>query len=223
MPPAQPAGYGTHDVPNPPYIRSGSSEKTTGFLVTGMRGKKNVRKFAGLGQVLAHRRLLVFWAVAAVALTGPWTLKGCTVPTRVRDDCRVLSVHDGDTLRADCRGEKLKVRLYCIDAPEMAQRPWGTESRDYLRELIPQGSSVRLEVHDQDKYGRYVAEVFHDGDNRNRRMVRAGQAVVYADYCPVTNLGYYQDETEARQQKTGIWEKPGLQQRPWEWRQRAVR
>jgi endonuclease YncB( thermonuclease family) len=188
-----------------------------------MRRKKTAGRIARLGRVLAHRRLRVFWAVVAVALTGTWTLKGCTVPTRVMDDCRVLSVHDGDTLRAACRGEKLKVRLYCIDAPEMGQRPWGTESRDTLRELIPQGSSVRLEVHDKDKYGRYVAEVFRDGDNRNRRMVRAGQAAVYAGYCPLTHLGYYQDEAAARQRKTGIWEKRGLQQTPWEWRQRGAR
>ena len=174
-----------------------------------MRGKKTARKIAGLGRVLAHRRLLVFWAVAVVALTGPWTLKGCTVPTRVMDDCQVLSVHDGDTLRAECHGEKLKVRLYCIDAPEMTQRPWGAESRDTLRELIPQGASVRLEVHDKDKYGRYVAEVFRDGDNRNRRMVRTGQAAVYADYCPLTHFGYYQDESAARQRKTGIWKNRG--------------
>ena len=195
----------------------------TGFLVTGIRRKKTAIRITGLGRVLAHRRLLVFWAVAAVALTGTWTLKGCSVPTRVMDDCRVLSVHDGDTLRAECRGEKLKVRLSCIDAPEMGQRPWGTESRDYLRQLIPQDSSVRLEVHDKDKYGRYVAEVFRDGDNRNRRMVRAGQAAVYTDYCALTHFGYYQDESAARQRKAGIWEKPGLQQRPWEWRARVVR
>jgi endonuclease YncB( thermonuclease family) len=165
----------------------------------------------------------MFWTVTAMALTGPWTLKGCSAPTRVRHDCRVLSVHDGDTLRADCQGEKFKVRLYCIDAPEMGQRPWGSESRDALRELLPQNSSVRLEIHDRDRYGRYVAEVFRDGDNRNRRMVRAGQAAVYIRYCASTEFGYYQDESMARQQKTGIWEEPGLQQRPWEWRQRASR
>jgi endonuclease YncB( thermonuclease family) len=190
--------------------------------VTGMSRKKNARKISGLGRILAHRRLLMFWVTAAVALTGPWTLKGCSVPTRVRDDCRVLSVHDGDTLRAECHGEKLKVRLYCIDAPEMEQRPWGTESRDALRELLPQDTSVRLEIHDKDKYGRYVAEVFSDGDNRNRRMVRTGQAAVYADYCPLTRFGYYQDESAAREHMSGIWGKPGLQQRPWEWRQHAV-
>jgi endonuclease YncB( thermonuclease family) len=187
-----------------------------------MRRKKARRKTARRRKGVAHGRLLMFLSVAAVALSGPWSFKGCSVPTRVRDDCRVLSVHDGDTLRAECEGEKLKVRLYCIDAPETGQRPWGTESRDYLRQLVPQGATVRLEVHDRDRYGRYVAEVFRDGDNRNRRMVRAGQAVVYTHYCPLIYFGYYLDETAARRHKTGLWARPGLQQRPWEWRHRAA-
>ena len=101
----------------------------------------------GLRHYLAHRRMVVFWSVAAIALTVPWTLKGCgvvSVGTVVMEHCKVSSVYDGDTLRAECDGEKLKVRLYCIDTPEMAQKPWGTESRDYLRSLLPQGSQIQL-------------------------------------------------------------------------------
>ena len=41
----------------------------------------------------------------------------------------VLSVGDGDTLRVDDRGKRLTIRLACIDAPEMAQSPYGDQSR----------------------------------------------------------------------------------------------
>ncbi|MFM9110392.1 MAG: thermonuclease family protein, partial [Prochlorococcaceae cyanobacterium] len=41
----------------------------------------------------------------------------------------VLSVGDGDTLRVSRAGQLLTIRLACIDAPEMAQTPWGPQSR----------------------------------------------------------------------------------------------
>jgi endonuclease YncB( thermonuclease family) len=37
--------------------------------------------------------------------------------------CRVNSIHDGDTLRVTCNGQREQLRLYCIDAPELDQRP----------------------------------------------------------------------------------------------------
>ena len=37
----------------------------------------------------------------------------------------VLSIGDGDTISVLERGQKIKVRLACIDAPESAQTPFG--------------------------------------------------------------------------------------------------
>ena len=37
----------------------------------------------------------------------------------------VLSIGDGDSISVLERGQKLKVRLACIDAPETAQAPFG--------------------------------------------------------------------------------------------------
>ena len=191
--------------------------------MTGIREKKSHRKMMGLGHYLAHRRMVVFWSVAAIALTVPWTLKGCSVVsvgTVVMENCTVSSVYDGDTLRAECDGEKLKVRLYCIDTPEMAQKPWGRESRDYLRSLLPQGTQIQLVIHDKDRYGRQVAEVMQGKVNQNLDMVRSGHAAVYRKYCPARNSDYYRAEVFARNNNAGIWENPGLHQSPWEWRHR---
>ena len=191
--------------------------------MTGIRVKKSHRKLLGLGHYLAHRRMVVFWNVAAIALIGPWILKGCDVISAgsvIRENCTVSSVYDGDTLRAECDGEKLKVRLYCIDTPEMAQRPWGTESRDYLRSLLPQGSQIQLVIRDKDRYGRQVAEVMQGKVNQNLAMVQSGHAAVYRKYCPESYSDYYLAEDVARNNKAVIWEKPGLHQSPWEWRHR---
>ncbi len=69
-------------------------------------------------------RLLIIGILAAVISASVQARESCTV-----DHC-----HDGDTCTLDCTGESVKVRLHCIDAPEMAQVPWGAQSWNYLRE-----------------------------------------------------------------------------------------
>lgn len=138
----------------------------------------------------------------------PTTLEGCTV----------LSVHDGDTMGVQCGNQKVKVRLHCIDAPELAQTPWGNEARDRLRELAGKGP-VTVQVEDEDKYGRSVAEVWRDQVNLNLTMVNRGLAAVYGQYCD--SLTYSLAEHKARADKLGIWRRKGLHQAPWEYRSRS--
>mgnify|MGYP001807244213 CR=1 FL=1 len=58
----------------------------------------------------------------------------------------VISVGDGDTLRVLDRGQRLTIRVACIDAPEMAQAPYGQPAREALQALLPVGSTVTLKV-----------------------------------------------------------------------------
>lgn len=96
---------------------------------------------------------------------------------------KVVSVGDGDTFRATrTTGEKVTVRLACIDAPEIKQAPYGNKSRDYLRQLIPVGQSVQAKVVDTDKYGRKVAIIEAGGKNVNLKLVSAGHAALYTEY-----------------------------------------
>lgn len=139
-----------------------------------------------------------------------------------RASCIIDHCHDGDTCTLVCAGERVKVRLHCIDAPEMAQAPWGAQSRDYLRQRATVGAAVDLVSTTRDKYGRTVGVLLRDGVNLNLNKVHAGMAAVYPKYCadPV----YYQAQEEARRERRGIWQEEGLQQRPWDWRraQRAA-
>ena len=89
----------------------------------------------------------------------------------------VLSIGDGDTISVLERGQKLKVRLACVDAPEIAQTPFGVASRNQLKALLPLGSTVSLRVQTVDRYGRSVAEVVGKGPV-NLAMVQSGQAFV---------------------------------------------
>ena len=131
----------------------------------------------------------------------------------------MLSIGDGDTLRVDDRGKRLTIRLACIDAPEMAQGPYGQQSRALLTSLAPVGSEVTLKVVDPDRYGRTVAEISRGGQNVNLRMVRRGQAFAYRQYLRNCNpTAYLGAERGAETDHLGVWSIPGGIQRPWEFR-----
>ena len=97
----------------------------------------------------------------------------------------VLSIHDGDTmtLRIDM-GRRIyiedSIRLYRINAPELSQAG-GREARDYLRHLVPIGSTVRVQTFKnvEDKYGRWLGDVWLGGVQINDRMVETGHARLY--------------------------------------------
>ena len=131
----------------------------------------------------------------------------------------ILSVGDGDTVAVQDKGKRLKVRLACIDAPETSQPPYGVASRTKLRSLLPVGAQFSLRTKAVDRYGRTVAELFRNGQNINQRMVRDGEAFVYWQYiqgCDRQTYGAM--ETEARQERLGVWDVPGGIQRPWDYR-----
>ena len=93
----------------------------------------------------------------------------------------VLSIGDGDTIRVQQGTKKLTVRLACIDAPEMAQAPYGQQARNYLQQRLAMGREVTLKTQTIDKYGRTVAEVISD-ININLALVEDGLAFAYRKY-----------------------------------------
>ncbi|BAO43885.1 thermonuclease family protein [Thiolapillus brandeum] len=178
-------------------------------------------KVRGMFKAINHKRLSLFWMVAIVGIALPWILNipAISAQSTETEICEVRSIYDGDTMTVKCDGERKKIRLYCIDAPEMKQRPWGKESKDYLRAITPK--QVKVVKHGKDRYGRTIGEVWtHDGDdiqeNLNLAMVYAGRAVVYPKYC--RDQQYYQAQEGVKKLGSGIWEKDGDWQRPWEYR-----
>ncbi|WP_255087750.1 MULTISPECIES: thermonuclease family protein [unclassified Synechococcus] len=118
---------------------------------------------------LSHRLLfglLLVVQAAPAALAGP--------------DIRatVISIGDGDTIRVLEGGKRLTVRLACIDAPEMAQAPYGAKSRAYLQTRLRIGAAVTLLPQTVDRYGRTVSEVIAE-INLGLAMVEDGQAFPY--------------------------------------------
>lgn len=108
------------------------------------------------------------------------------LPMPVRDyPARVIRVVDADTI--DVTVDKgfndrsdMKLRLYGIDAPELSTDA-GKAARAFMRELLPPGTLiiVRTRKDKQEKYGRYLAEVWLGDVSVNERLVEAGHATPY--------------------------------------------
>lgn len=105
------------------------------------------------------------------------------------------AVYDADTITVDIDlgfGVWLKdqkLRLYGINAPEMRgeDKPFGTQSRDRLRErILLREVLISTRKDKKGKYGRWLATILLDGENINEWLVANGLAV----------REYYGDEPE---------------------------
>ena len=131
----------------------------------------------------------------------------------------VISVHDGDTITVMKGQQRIRVRLACIDAPEMSQRPYGEKSKEYLQTNLPDGSEVTLKIKATDRYGRRVAEIYKNGRNINQSMVASGNAFVYWEYIKGCDRETYSRlENGARFTQLGVWSTTGIIELPWEYR-----
>jgi micrococcal nuclease len=102
---------------------------------------------------------------------------------------QVISVYDGDTLTVDIDLgfsvvlRKQTVRLARINTPELrgGTLEKGLAARDALRSRVL-GKSVILKTHrdSREKYGRWLGEVWTDGDCINDWLLSEGLAAKYA-------------------------------------------
>lgn len=119
-------------------------------------------------------------ALLAMAACSP---ENASVPTppppAASEDCVLSRVIDGDSIRcADGR----EIRLLSIDAPEMAQEPWGARARGELLRVAPLDTSLRTEydIEREDSFGRDLAYLYlSDGTMLNEHMVASGYAVAF--------------------------------------------
>lgn len=121
--------------------------------------------------------------------------------------CTIARLSDGDSLHCVERDER--VRLLLIDAPELAQAPWGDSAKAALEALLPEGRQVRLEydAERRDDYGRLLAYLWLD-DGRMVNEVMAAAGYVVELYYPPND--HYRDRIEAaveaaRIARRGLW------------------
>ncbi|MDQ7022251.1 MAG: thermonuclease family protein [Candidatus Gracilibacteria bacterium] len=74
------------------------------------------------------------------------------------------------------------IRLWGIDTPELRgdDKIFGKKVRDYVRERIL-GKQIILKSYKdkKGKYGRWLGEIFIDGENLNEELVKMGYAVEF--------------------------------------------
>lgn len=127
---------------------------------------------------------------------------------------RVDHVADGDTLTVSIDGERHRVRLHQIDAPEHDQ-PGAAAARRALTAKVD-GQYVRLAVVTVDDYGRLVAGVSLGERDINRELVREGHAWAFRRHLEDRSL--LDDEAAARRTGRGLWREADPVA-PWQWRQ----
>ena len=131
----------------------------------------------------------------------------------------LVSVGDGDTVRiTDKAGNKVTIRLACIDAPETSQGTSGKWSTETLKGLI-QNKPISLKPQVKDRYGRTVAEIYQGSPNINVEMVKRGAAFAYRKYLKQCDQdAYLKAETAASKKVLGVWGPYKPVQVPWEYR-----
>jgi len=135
----------------------------------------------------------------------------CGVSAETILDGRVVEVADGDTLTVlDAQKKQHKIRLLGIDAPEKAQ-PFGQKSKESLSGLAFQ-KQVQVRSSKQDRYGRTVGQVFVGNMDVCLEQVKLGMAWHYKTYqreqSPEDRMLYDRAESQAREQRVGLWQDP---------------
>ena len=134
-------------------------------------------------------------------------------------DCVLSFVIDGDSIRcADGR----EIRLLSIDAPEIAQAPWGARARDELLRVAPVSTALGVEYDAVrvDTFDRDLAYLFlPGGDMLNEHMVASGYALAFI----IPPNRRYEDRIEAAEAAAeaggrGLWGEWGFTCRPADFR-----
>ena len=116
------------------------------------------------------------------------------------DPIKIIKIYDGDTITAlTSQKEKIKIRLYGIDAPELKQ-PFGKASKRHLIDLIS-NKSLNINEKGKDKYGRTLAVLYNGDQNINAQMVIDGYAWAYDKF----SKDYVAFQQNAQALKKGLW------------------
>jgi micrococcal nuclease len=143
---------------------------------------------------------------------------------------KVEYVLDGDTFIAFINSKKERIRMKCIDAPELKQtfidfdgvkQEIGIEAREYLLSMIAKSDLVELKCSDErDKYGRLTCDVFdYKGGSLNLQMVKDGYAYAMPSQCfsQADGMMYLGYQYVARFGQVGLW-RHGVWDESWRWR-----
>jgi len=133
----------------------------------------------------------------------------------------VLPIIDADTIWVRCNGQRAKIRLAQIDAPEVAHprygkpgQPYGEEAKQALEGLIDH-HAVRVQWSARGYYHRIIGEVYLGRLDVNAWLVGHGDAWAYPRYVHDPRL--FKLQRQAQREGIGLWSQPNPVP-PWQWR-----
>jgi micrococcal nuclease len=156
-----------------------------------------------------------WWQLAGLAV-----LVGCQASPPKYPTVQISRVMSGNSIEWVDKSQQPPViqqgRLSGIDAPDLAQEPWGKQAKQRLEELIgttSQGTvSVELDGADADKYGRKYIYLWKDGRLLNEELIRDGYVLASMRASAASNprgVKYRERSIQASQYArimgTGIW------------------
>lgn len=122
---------------------------------------------------------------------------------------------DGDTAKFILNEKEITVRFLGIDTPETVKpntpvQPYGQEASDFTKNKLTNASKIELEfdknADEKDKYDRYLAWVWIDGELIQNLIIKEGLAKTYMLQDNYMYAGLLQtSEYEAQNSKIGIW------------------
>ena len=122
---------------------------------------------------------------------------------------------DGDTAKFIMNGKEITVRFLGIDTPETVKpntpvQPFGKEASDFTKNKLTNASKIEIEFDEnsdqKDKYDRYLAWVWVDGELIQNLIIKEGLAKTYMLQNNYKYAGILQtSEYEAQNSKIGIW------------------
>ena len=118
--------------------------------------------------------------------TGPGkTLDKCEGNARCFSG-KITQVIDGDTIRVN----DYPVRFALASAPELGELR-GKDARDFIEDICPIGSEVRVDEDDgqtEGSYGRIVAAVYCNRMNLNSELLDANLGTLSTEFCQVSEF-----------------------------------
>lgn len=129
---------------------------------------------------------------------------------------------DGDTAKFKINGEEITVRFLAVDTPESVHptkevEDYGVEASNFTKEKLKNAKRIELEFDNnsdkKDKYDRYLAWIWVDGELLQNLLIEEGLAKVaylYGDYKYTSIL--QKNEKIAKEKGLNIWSNANYEQ-----------
>ena len=151
------------------------------------------------------KHLFIVLVVGAQMLSTP---ASAAPPPTIEIQGKIERVVDGDTVVfVSATGQRIRLRLAGIDAPEMAM-PYGDLAKNMLIQLVG-AEEVTVYASKLDRFGRAIAKVIAKDRDVNLALINQGLAWHYKRYAHEQTSSdadaYAQTENEARAREAGLW------------------